>query len=180
MKNTVLMAVRALLVGLALLVGPVPGAAEDRVVRIAFVDTGNTGRSVTAEALADAMIAANHWPVQVISRAVDLNPYNVAPEPNAAALLQQRGLDVSGHHAFQVTVNDIRHSDLVLVMTAKHKATVLAMFPEAAGKVFTLAEYATGDNRDVVDAYGQPMPVYQETFRQIDGYVGAALAKAVQ
>ncbi len=46
--------------------------------RIAFVDTGNTGRSVTAEALAIALIREKGLSIQVISRAFDLNPYVTA------------------------------------------------------------------------------------------------------
>jgi len=155
-------------------------ALADGMTRIAFVDTGNTGRSVTAEALANAAIEAHHLPILVISRAVDLNPYNVVPEANAAALLAKRGLDVSAHRAVQVIANDIRHSDLVLVMTDKHKSTVLDQFPDAKGKTFTLAEYSTGTSKDVVDAYNQPMPVYEETFHQIDGYMTSALERAVK
>ena len=52
------------------------GASASEPTRIAFVDTGNTGRSVTAEALANAIIHDKSLPIQVISRAFDLNPYN--------------------------------------------------------------------------------------------------------
>jgi hypothetical protein len=78
--------------------------------KIAFVDTGNTGRSVTAEAMANALITERKLPILVISRAVDLNPYHVVPEANAAALLQGKGIDVSAHRAAQLTANDVRHS----------------------------------------------------------------------
>jgi len=155
-------------------------AYADGITRIAFVYTGNTGRSVTAEALANATIVARHLPILVISRAVDLNPYNVVPEANTAALLAKRGLDVSAHCAVQVTANDIRHSDLVLVMTDKHKTTVLDQFPDAKSKTFTLSEYSAGTSKDVVDPYNQPMPVYVETFRQIDAYITPALEKSVK
>ena len=171
---------RSLLVAFVLTAISALPALADGITRIAFVDTGNTGRSVTAEALANATIAERHLPILVISRAVDLNPYNMVPEVNAAILLAQRGLDVSGHRAVQVTANDVRHSDLVLVMTEKHKATVLDQFPDAKGKIFTLSEYSTGTSKDVVDAYNQPMAVYEETFKQIDGYMTTALEKAVK
>jgi len=146
--------------------------------KLMFIDTGNTGRSVTAEALADAMIADKHLPILVISRAVDLNPYYVVPEAGAAALLKGRGIDVSAHRAAQVTANDIRHSDVILTMTARHRDTVIAQYPEAKGKVFTLSEYATGQASDVVDAFGQPMAVYEQVLSQIDQYLPLALAKA--
>lgn len=149
-------------------------------MKIAFVDTGNTGRSVTAEALANALIKQKGLPVLVISRAVDLNPFNVEPEANFVTLLAKRGIDVTAHRAAQVTVNDIAHADLVFTMTEKHKATLLAQFPAAAGKTFSVSEYTSGTQKDVADAYGQPMPFYEETLRQIDALVPLVLEKAVR
>lgn len=151
-----------------------------RPTRIAFVDTGNTGRSLMAEALAVAMIRDKGLPIQVISRALDLNPYNTEPEPNAALLLKQAGIDVSAHRAVQLTIQDIRHSDLILTATEQHKAGVIATFPDAASKTFTLSEYATGASADVVDAFGQAMPVYEQVFQQISLYLPAALDKAAR
>jgi protein-tyrosine phosphatase len=148
--------------------------------KLMFVDTGNTGRSVTAEALANVMIAAQHLPVLVISRAVDLNPYNVIPEAGAASLLAQRGIDVSAHRAAQLTANDVRHSDLILTMTAKHKDTIIAAFPEAKAKAFTISEYTIGQASDVVDAFGQPMAVYEQVLSELDRYVPLALGKAAK
>ncbi|MQT11450.1 arsenate reductase/protein-tyrosine-phosphatase family protein [Segnochrobactrum spirostomi] len=148
-------------------------------VKIAFVDTGNTGRSVTAEAIADKYIAAKHLDVVVISRAVDLNPFNVTPEPNAAVLLAKDGMDVSHHTAQQVTINDVRHADLILTMTAGHRDRLVAMFPEAKGKVFVLGDYATGKPEEIEDAYGKPMAVYETMYTQVGTFTPKAIDKAV-
>jgi protein-tyrosine phosphatase len=145
--------------------------------KLAFVDTGNTGRSVTAEALARVEIAKAHLPIAVISRAVDQDPYETAPEPNVVTLLSARGIDVSAHRSMQLTANDVRHSDVILTMTAAHKEKVIALFPDAAAKTFTLAEYAGGGG-DVEDAFGKPMPVYQAMVKQVEAYLTPALAKA--
>jgi protein-tyrosine phosphatase len=161
----------------AVLCGP---AHAGTPTRIAFVDTGNTGRSVTAEALAIALIHEKTLNIQVISRAFDLNPYNVEPEANAAILLKQHGIDVSSHRAVQLTIQDVRHSDLILTATEKHKLGVIAQFPEAAGKTFTMSEYATGTMHDVVDAYGQPMAVYEQVYAEISHYLPSVLEKAAR
>ena len=153
-------------------------AAEPK--KIAFVDTGNTGRSVTAEALANAAIQDRKLHVAVISRAVDVDPFDTIPEANAAALLKQRGLDVSAHRAAQLAAADVKHADLILVMTAKHRAAVLALYPEAKDKTFLLSEYATGTPEEVVDAYGKDMPVYEHMVEQISDYIPAVLTKAAQ
>jgi protein-tyrosine phosphatase len=149
-------------------------------VKIAFVDTGNTGRSVTAEALAKADIARDHLFIAVISRAIDQDPYSVEPEANARALLSARGIDVSAHRSTQLTENDVRHSDLILTMTAAHKEKLVALFPDAKPKTFTLAEYATGANKDVEDAFGKDMAFYRAMFAQVESYLGPALAKAAK
>jgi protein-tyrosine phosphatase len=160
-----------------LLVTAAPVQAADPV-RIAFVDTGNTGRSMMAEALAKRIIGEKHLNVQVISRAIDFNPYNIEPEPNAMALLKQHGIDVSMHRAAPLTAQDIRHSSLILTATANHKAALIDAFPEAAAKTFTMSEYVTGSTTDVADAFGKPMEVYEQVFSQISGYIPAVLAKA--
>jgi protein-tyrosine phosphatase len=148
--------------------------------KIAFVDTGNTGRSVTAEALANAYIKDGKLHVAVISRAVDMDPFDVEPEGNVVTLLKQRGLDVSAHRAVQLTPNDVRHADVILTMTAKHKAKVVELYPDSAAKTLTLSEYATGSQADVADAYGKPMDVYVDMVKQVDGYLPAAITRAAK
>jgi protein-tyrosine phosphatase len=155
-------------------------AHADRPMQIAFVDTGNTGRSVMATALAEAAICKDGLPIAVIGRAVDMNPFFVAPEANAAALLLKQGIDVTGHRAEQLTINDVRHADLIITMTAKHKDAITALYPEAGPKIHTIAEYATGTAEDVVDAYGKPMEVYEQVFAQISGYLPAVLRKSLR
>ena len=146
--------------------------------KLAFVDTGNTGRSVTAEALAQAEIDKDHLAIAVISRALDPDPYAVKPEANAQVLLRDRGIDVSAHRSAQLTENDVRHSDLILTMTAAHKEKLVALFPDAKAKTFTLAEYATGGHKDVEDAFGKDLGFYRAMIAQVDAYIGPALAKS--
>ncbi len=161
----------------ALLAGPVAFAA-DRPVRIAFVDTGNTGRSVTAEALAVTAAARDGLSVQVISRAVNLNPYNIHPEDAFITLLRQRGIDVSGHIAAQFNGQDAKFSDIILTMTGAHRDWIIEHFPETKDKVFLLGDYATGTPTEVLDAFGKPMDFYQKVLAQLDGLIAPAIAKA--
>ena len=147
-------------------------------VKIAIVDTGNTGRSVTAEALANAIIKDKKLDVVVISRGVDVDPFDTAPEANFVTLLAKRSLDVTSHRAVQLTQNDIAHAKIILTMTAKHRDNILAKFPDAQGKIFTLSDYAKGEAADVADAYGKPMEFYEKTFTQIDSLMLPAMEKA--
>jgi len=165
-------------IAIAALLLAITSARAADPVKLAFVDTGNTGRSVTAEALANVRIARDHLPIAVISRALDQDPYEVAPEANAAALLKERGIDVSAHRSTQITANDMRHSDVILTMTAAHRDKLIAQFPDAKDKTFTIASYAVGKPDDVADAFGKPMDFYRAMAKQVEGYLGPALTKA--
>ncbi len=147
--------------------------------KIAFVDTGNTGRSVSAEALSNVLIGKMGAHIAVISRAVDMDPFDVHPEANVVKLLKDRGIDVSAHLAAQITANDVRHADVLLTMTDKHKTRLVDAYPEAKAKTFTLAEYATGTTADVPDAWGKPMEVYVAMIAQLDSYLPAVLKKSL-
>ena len=162
------------------LMAPAAPHAADRAVRIAVVDTGNTGRSVTAEALATSIIAKEKLNAVVISRAVDLNPYNIHPEANFVTLLQARDIDVAAHLSAQFGPQDAKYSDIILTMTEAHKAWIVSHFPEAKDKVFTLGEYATGTTTEVLDAYGKPLDFYKAVLAQLDQLVDAAVEKAVR
>lgn len=154
--------------------------AADRPVRIAVVDTGNTGRSVTAEALATAIIEKEKLNAVVISRAVDLNPYNIHPEANFVTLLRARHINVAAHVSSQFGSQEAKYSDVILTMTEAHKAWIVSHFPEAKDKVFTLGEYATGAPTEVLDAYGKPLDFYKTVLAQLDQLVDAAVEKAAR
>jgi protein-tyrosine phosphatase len=157
----------------------VASAHAEEPRKIAFVDTGNTGRSVSAEALANALIKQRGLKIAVISRAVDLDPFDVHPEANAEKLLHERGLEVGNHVAASLSPNDIQHADVILTMSAKHRDKVLVLYPYAKDKVFTLSEYATGSYTEVADAWGKPMEVYVAMIKQLDGLVPGALDKSI-
>ncbi len=146
--------------------------------KIAFVDTGNTGRSLMAETLARALIAKRGLFLVVISRGLDVDPFDETPEANAATLMARRGFKVAGHRARRLEAADVGHADLILTMTAKHAAGVLALYPAAKDKTFTLAAYASGTEADIPDAWGKPMAAYIAVLAQLDSYLPSALARA--
>jgi protein-tyrosine phosphatase len=148
------------------------------VLKVLFVDTGNTGRSISAETLARIHAASHHLDVVFISRGLDMDPFDRRVELNAQILWQRRGIDLSGHRAEQLAAQDVKHADLILTLTAKHKDRLLGAYPDAKDKVFVLAEYATGASADIEDAWGKPIDVYERMLSALDGLVPAAVDKA--
>ena len=148
-------------------------------LKIAFVDTGNTGRSLMAQTLARALAARRALPVAVISRGLDVDPFDEAPEANAQTLMAARGFDVAAHRARPLAAADIAHADLILTMTTSHVEKVIALYPDAKAKTHTLAAYASGQDTPIPDAWGKPMAAYTAVLDQLDVYLPLALAKAV-
>lgn len=153
------------------------GAATEPL-KIAFVDTGNTGRSLMAEILSRDLIRRRGWHMAVISRGLDVDPFDEAPEANAAILMANRGFAVAAHRARALDPADVTHADLLLTMTAKHLEKVVAAYPLAATRTFTLAQYADASPADIPDAWGKPMADYRAVLAQLDRYLPLALAKA--
>ena len=152
-------------------------ASAASTLRIAFVDTGNTGRSMTSAALAEQWANENKIKVSIISRALTLNPYNVTPEPDFESLLKPLGISVSGHRAVQFEKGVVTFSDFIFVMTQAHKERILSEFPEARSKVHLLSEYATGSPVEIQDAYGKDQAFYDTVFKQINGLIPLLMKK---
>ena len=148
--------------------------------RVAFVDTGNTGRSMTAAALARLWATQHAADVRVISRALDFNPYNVTPEQDFVKLLAPLGIDVSAHRAAACDASVVKFSDLILVMTPAHRERILADYPQAQPKLFLLCEYATGESGEVLDALGQSSAFYAEVFKQISTLIPRVMEKLLK
>ncbi len=173
---------RALLAGaLAFASASSAVAAEPpSAVRVAFVDTGNTGRSLMAEVLSRALAEQRGWSLKFISRGLEVDPWDEAPEAHAAALLAGRGLSVVGHRARSLEARDIAGADLILVMTPTHREKVLALAPEAAARLHMLSEWAVGAAEPIPDAWCKPMSAYQAVIAQLDRFLPLALERAAR
>jgi protein-tyrosine phosphatase len=168
------------LLGLVLAAALSPPVRAAEPVKIVFVDTGNTGRSLMAETLARALAAKAGLAVTVISRGLDVDPFDEAPEANARLLLAERGLDVAAHRARRLEAADAAHADLILTMTPAHAQKAAALYPDAAAKILPLGLYAVGEPEAVPDAYGKPMAAYRAVAAQLDRFLPLALSKAVR
>ncbi len=79
---------------------------------------------------------------------------------NAVVALADMGIDISGHISHGISGDLAEEADLILTMTRSHKAAALAMYPETAGKIYTLCEYI-GAQGEIADPYGQDVDAYK-------------------
>jgi len=84
---------------------------------------------------------------------------------DAVALMHERGLDISGHRARQITPDMVQSADLVLVMETGHKRAIDANEPAARGKIYRLGEW---QDQEINDPYRQPRAAYEEALARIE------------
>lgn len=151
-------------------------------MKITFVCTGNTCRSSMAEALARRWLETNApgcMNIQVESAGLAAYPGSLA-SPQAVEVMGLAGIDLGAHRARQFSADMAEKSDLILTMTAGHKRVLTEKFPAAAGKTYTLAEFAGREPLDIPDPIGRPVEVYEKCAREIRELVGEALHKILK
>ena len=140
---------------------------------ILFVCTGNSCRSVMAEGyLKKRLKEVERDDIEVSSRGVR-PALLLRPIDQTLEVLQDIGVDASGHRTARLSVDDIEMADLILVMEAHHRDEILRMAPSSKHKVYLLAEFgrwggSIGDSAvEVEDPIGRPVEKYREVLGAI-------------
>ncbi|MCH5184839.1 MAG: low molecular weight protein arginine phosphatase [Oscillospiraceae bacterium] len=131
-------------------------------MKILFICTGNTCRSPMAEGIMRELAKRRGMDIEVESAGVLSTPGT--PATNFAKLvLEDMGMDIKDKTAQLVTTEMIESSDLILVMTEKHKQ-FFNQFHDL--NIYTVGEYI-GTNEVIRDPYGGDMEVYRDTAYQL-------------
>ena len=146
---------------------------------VLFVCTGNTCRSVMAEAMFRKMLkerTKDNNKINVISAGVSALP-GINPTYEAISVMFEQGIDVSQHHAQELWKELIEKADLVLVMANKHKEYIHKEFPFAQNKTFLLKEFTLNNksernqnnkrNYEIVDPIGREIEFYRIIAREL-------------
>ncbi|MFZ5827424.1 MAG: low molecular weight protein arginine phosphatase [Bacillota bacterium] len=145
------------------------------IQRVLLVCSGNTCRSPMAMALLKELWqkASPGWDLEVHSAGTGAYP-GIPATDHAVTAMQERGLDLAAHRSQPVP--DLANYDLVLTMTQAHRDAILARQPAAAGRVFTLGEYA-GTGQEVPDPFGGPLEAYQHTAKALESMLRAIVER---
>lgn len=86
----------------------------------------------------------------------------------SARLLENRGFDLSGHRARQVTAAMMKEADRVYALDAGHLAALKRLFPEYTAKTVLLRADAGLPGASISDPWGGDDAAYKAADAQID------------
>lgn len=131
---------------------------------VLIVCVGNICRSPMGEAVLRARVPG----LRVSSAGIAALAGRPA-DPLAVAAMADRGIDLSGHRARQLTAQMVEESDLVLVMERAHVADVEALTPAARGRVQLLGRFG---RFEVADPYRRPRAAFDEALALVERGLG--------
>jgi protein-tyrosine-phosphatase len=150
------------------------------MLHILIVCTGNTCRSPMAEVLLRDKIQRENFAQQIVVSSAGTAVWSEGGASRGAqTAMGHRGINMEKHRSRRLLFEDVVATDLLLTMTSNHKAAVLSLVPEAASKVFTLAEFA-GENKDISDPYGGNTAIYETCAVEIEKMLEKSWVKIVK
>ena len=142
------------------------------MVKILFVCTGNSCRSVMAEGLlAHGLRMKERLGIQVISAGTHPVP-GMGPTLETLEAMRGEGVDVSAHRSQRLTHDLVQRADAIFCMEEFHRDQILAVQPESGTKVHLLRTFrntAPVPDPNIPDPIGQSRRVYEsclETIRE--------------
>jgi len=140
---------------------------------ILFVCTGNTCRSVMAQALFQKLkdefaSDMNYQADSAGIRAIEGLP----PTEETIICMAKQGLDIRAHKAKSIDNKTIKQSSLILTMTQQQHIFLKKQFPLSINKIFLFRPFCLRNkhikNQDIEDPYGKSVFFYENICRQLE------------
>ena len=140
--------------------------------KILFVCTGNTCRSPMAEAMTVHRMPEAWKGAFAVSSAGTAACDGLKAASNAIKVLEEIGIDLSGHRTRSLTREMLEEADLVVALTGGHKEEILRRFSGSRGRVIVLGELeGRRGNPDIADPIGGDEEAYRVTREEISRLV---------
>ncbi len=128
-----------------------------------LVCTGNMCRSPMAASFFEGLFSAED--VRVVSAGTGAAK-GLPPSENAERVMEEEGLDISGHRSQSLSWGLLQEADLVLVMASEHLDFIRGMGFKGEN-AYLLKEFAGGQGGDIPDPIGGDLDLYRDVLRMI-------------
>jgi protein-tyrosine-phosphatase len=103
--------------------------------------------------------------------------------PYAIEAAKNWGVDISSHHASQISRDMIERADLILAMAPEHAEVVFRKSPEASRKTFLIKAFPTPyapTQEKVQDPIGGTLNEYNQTYLELDEILRRIVTRIIQ
>lgn len=145
---------------------------------ILFICTANICRSPVAEGILRQRFQEDRLVDWKVSSAGTWAQLRRGAASTSIALMAERGIDISGHRAREVSTEALEEADLILCMEAGHAEALRVEFPEAAERIYLLSEMSGGD-QGISDPYGGPVVGYVKMIDEVSYLIDAGLPRII-